>query len=217
MRSQDARTLARYAIGDASAAEAEAAFLNSLRDPGWMMKWFRLHHDKLTPLVSWTRKPAASIVDAIETIATQYEEVRAQDISRGSSTAAKMFSSGNWSQWQSDLLERVSIRLAETFVAPGLPTIAAAAIDSRCPGVSTCIRTLHSAWWSVIAPTPRRPKPSDFPDALHAAYAPYVDIFRGDAFMAPHVRNQVTRYETTVASTLAEVLPAIESRLRGAG
>lgn len=40
MRQDDARILARYAVGDAEKIEAERAFLASLQDPRWMMRWF---------------------------------------------------------------------------------------------------------------------------------------------------------------------------------
>lgn len=214
MRPQDARVLARYVVGDASSAEAEEAFLSSLRDPGWMMKWFRQHHEKLSPFIEWIRKPAASVVRSIEAVAGQADEIRARDASLGTSMAAEILSSQRWSRWQDELLENVVARLSETLVAPDLPKLAASAVDRACPGIAACIRSLHAAWWSVITPTPRRPKLSDFPDALHAAYAPYVDIFRADAFMAPHIRSQVNRHGTTVASKLMDVFPAIEDRLR---
>jgi hypothetical protein len=84
-----------------------------------------------------------------------------------------------------------------------------ALVDTHCPGISTAIRSLHSAWRSITFENPRKPKESDFVDALHAAYAPYVDVFRADGFMANHVAKQVARFGTTVVpklSSLPEVL-----------
>lgn len=60
-----ARVLARYVAGDATAADATAAFQSCLRDPRWMMQWFEKHHDELTPFVAWARGPAARITGSV--------------------------------------------------------------------------------------------------------------------------------------------------------
>lgn len=46
MKLDNARVLARYVVGDATEIEATNAFLESLRDPHWMMLWFREHHEE---------------------------------------------------------------------------------------------------------------------------------------------------------------------------
>ena len=116
MRPDDARVLARFVVGDATAAEANAAFLETLRDPRW-------------------------------------------------------------------------------------------------PGLSVGVRSLLSAWRSSLtAMTPRAPKNSDFPDAVHAMYAPYVQIFRADAFMAPHIQKLTKRFGTAVVSKLEELPSTIQEQ-----
>ena len=67
--------------------------------------------------------------------------------------------------------------------------LSAASIDHSCPGLACGIRSLHSAWWTVTSATPRRPQLSDFPDALHAMYAPYVDVFLGRFLHGPLHRS----------------------------
>lgn len=85
-------------------------------------------------------------------------------------------------------------------------------IDSGCPGFSTGLRTLFSAWWQSIVDAPRTPLASDYLDAMHAMYAPYVDVFRTDAFMAPHV-TKFTKSRTSVISKLSELAAVIQRAL----
>ena len=76
MRQDAARVLARYDAGDASAANATAAFESCLRDPRWMMQWFEKHYDKLTPFVAWARGPAAQVTSKVLEMAKLVESTR---------------------------------------------------------------------------------------------------------------------------------------------
>ena len=57
------------------------------------------------------------------------------------------------------------------------------------------------------------PKKSDWVDSLHAMYAPYVDIFRTDSYMAPIVEAKVEKYGTTVVAKIGNLAEKIETRL----
>ncbi len=211
MRPVDARVLARYVAGTATAAEATAAFESSLRDPRWMMQWFDRHHDKLTPFVSWARGPAAQLTDKVREMARLVESMRANPLLT-EETLSSMYGPAKWEERQTTLLLGITNKLAGS-LKPGA-TLDIALIERHCPGISTAIRSMHAAWRSITFDSPRNPKESDFVDALHAAYAPYVDVFRADSFMAPHVAKQVARFGTTVAPKLS-LLPEI-LRQRGA-
>jgi hypothetical protein len=211
MRPDAARVFARYVVGNATAADATAAFESNLRDPRWMMQWFEKHHDKLTPFVSWARGPAALITDRVRELARLVESARANPFITEESLAS-MYGPAKWEEWQSSMLVGIANRFGEGLKPSAKLDIAL--VDTHCPGISTAIRSLHSAWRSITFENPRKPKESDFVDALHAAYAPYVDVFRADGFMANHVAKQVARFGTTVVpklSSLPEVL-----RQRGA-
>lgn len=206
MRPDAARTLARYVTGGATAAEATAAFESSLRDPRWMMQWFEQHHDSLTPFVSWARGPAANITDKMHELYRLVESARADPLITAECLSS-MCGPSKWEEWQASMLVGVANRFAE-HLKPGA-RLEVALVDAHCPGISTAIRSLHSAWRSITFESPRKPKESDFVDALHAMYAPYVDVFRADGFMANYVAKQVTRFGTVVVpklSSLPEVL-----------
>lgn len=209
MRPDAARVLARYIAGAATATDATAAFESSLRDPRWMMQWFEKHHDKLTPFVSWARGPAAELTDKVRELARLVESARRNSLMT-EETLASMYGPAKWEEWQASMLVGLANRLAED-LEPGAK-LDVLLIDSHCPGISATIRSLHSAWRSITFERPRKPKESDFVDALHAAYAPYVDVFRADGFMSNHVAKQVARFGTTVAPKLASLPEVLRQR-----
>jgi hypothetical protein len=213
MRPQDARIIARYIVDDATAAEATEAFRESLRDPRWMMRWFSMHHGQLTPFIEWVRGPANTILSSLSQMADHAESVRLFDQVLGTTNAEELFSSSQWREWQDQLLLSVATRLLRALLGQSNDVPTLSLIDEHCPGLSTGIRALHSAWWTVTSKTPREAKLSDFPDALHAMYAPYVQVFRADSFMAPYVARYARRFGTTVVPKLADLLPTLHALL----
>lgn len=214
MRHEDARTLGRYVVGDVSATDAREAFLNSLRDPRWMMQWFGRHHGKLTPFIEWVRTPARTMIESLNKIVEHAAKVRSIDNLLGTTIADEFFTSKQWTQWQDEVLSAVSMKLLQTLLNEFRDNVQSAMIDRCCPGLSTGIRSLHSAWWTATTKTPRPPRLSDFPDALHACYAPYVDVFRADSFMAPYIAKHASRYGTIVVPKLADLAPRLRELLQ---
>lgn len=209
MRPQDARVLSRYAVGDATPAEATAALRESLRDPHWMMLWFEKHHAKLTPFIDWVRSPAVEMKKNLDEMALQATSMRQLDLTFGTNFAEDYFASLKWAEMQEELLVRIAIRLSQPLGRSG-QELTSLIIDERCPGLSVGVRSLHSAWRSTTFTAPRKVKLSDFPDALHAMYAPYVDIFRADSFMAPLIQKHSHKFGTTIVSKVIGLPHAIE-------
>lgn len=188
MRSEDARVLRRYIVGDTSRDDAQNAFLNSLRDPNWMMQWFSEHHETLNPFIEWARAPSRSMFQAFSRLAESAAEIAGLDRELGLSHLNEITSSHNWREWQDEVVVSLARHLAKSQIDNDGTSITAAIIDSRCRGISTAIRSLHSALRDSAQRHARTPKESDFIDAMHSIYAPYVDIFRTDSFMAQHVK-----------------------------
>ena len=210
MRPQDARVLSRYVVGDATSAEATAALRESLRDPHWMMLWFEKHHAKLTPFIEWVRSPSVAMTKTLNEMAAHAASMRELDQALGTNFAEDSFSSARWAAMQEELLVRIATRLSQEFLGRSDLILESSIIDERCPGFSVGVRSLHSAWRSTTSATPRKGKLSDFPDALHAMYAPYVDVFRADSFMAPHIQKQSHKFGTTIVSKVGGLPRAIE-------
>lgn len=209
MRPEAARVLARYVAGDASAADATAAFESCLRDPRWMMQWFEKHHDKLTPFVAWARGPAAQIAGKVLDLARLVESARTNP-HLTEEFRASMYGPAAWEELQANMLVGIANKFCEGLKANAKLDIVL--IDKCCPGLSVAIRSLHSAWRSITFENQRKPKESDFVDALHAAYAPYVDVFRADGFMANYVSKHVERFGTTVVPKLSSLPDILERR-----
>lgn len=210
MRPDAARVLAQYSVGVATAGEATTAFESSLRDPRWMMQWFEKHYDKLTPFVAWARGPAGELTEKVLELSKLIESARANPLITGEELTS-MYSPAKWEEWQANMLEGIANRFADK-LKPGAK-LGVANIDKDCPGISIAIRSLHSAWRSITFEKPRKPKASDFVDALHAAYAPYVDVFRADGFMADHVAKQVAGFRTKVVPKLSSLPEVLRQRL----
>jgi hypothetical protein len=85
------------------------------------------------------------------------------------------------------------------------------------PGIATASAlTLHVAQRSARVRQSRAPKFSDFGDAYHAIYLPYVDVFRADAFIADVLRQCKLPFPTVVVDRFLDlpkrVQELIESR-----
>jgi hypothetical protein len=206
MRPQDAKILAQYALGQATSQEADSAFIESLRDPRWMMRWFAAHHDKLTPVTEWLRGPSRDMVAQMKELAVFVTELRRLESVSGGDLKADMLTRPGWQAKHDEVLLSLANRLREQF-HPGSPSVhQIALISSLCPGLSTAVGALYSALWDSVAVRPRTPKHSDFVDAVHAMYAPYSSIFRADRYMAPHIQKLVAHRAVKVVPQL-EALP----------
>jgi hypothetical protein len=210
MRPEDARVLSRYIAGDATAQEATKAFEASLRDPHWMMQWIGKNGELRNQFTNWIRGPAASMQGHLNEVVEQSSAVRKHDADFGASLADSLFSSHKWQDMQDELLRGIALRVSKALLDHDASDLEISSIDNYCPGLSVGIRSLHSAWRTSTTQRPRLPKSSDFPDGLHAMYAPYVDIFRADGFMAPHIAKTCGRFGTKVVSKLTQLPSAIQ-------
>jgi len=217
MRPEDARVLSRYAAGDATAKEAKTAFEESLRDPHWMMQWIGKNGALINQFTSWIRGPAASMHKHMNAVVQHSATVHRCDADFGTTLAYSFFSTSERLTQQDKLLQGIALRMSMELLKHDASELSVSSIDKDCPGLSVGIRSLHSAWWSTTSPRPRSPKLSDFPDGLHAMYALYVDIFRADTFMAPHIAKACNRFGTKVVSKLAHLPSAIHTLLSTRG
>lgn len=213
MRPQDARTLLRYVVGDATAREASDAFLESLRDPSWMMLWFVRHHEELTPFIKWVRGPSSKFLPALHQMAEVAASLRMSDAQEGTNLVDECLSAKMWKEHQDNLLQRIANEMVRDLVQRDGVALSPEAIDDRCPGLSVGFRSHHSACWTVTSGSPRKPKESDLADALHAVYAPYVDIFRADKFMAPFIERHLCGLPTRVVSKLSSLVSVIQQSI----
>ncbi len=210
MRPQDAQVIANYLQGKATATEADGAFLQSLRDPRWMMRWFHEHSDRLGAIGNWARGPAENLTLGFSKMIDAGNLVIEMEQSHGVDSGVGFLSSARWHAQSEELTVSVVNRLLQSF-HPGSPACNdARTINRYCPGISSLVRVALSSLRNSFGPTPRKLARSDFVDAMHAMYAPYCNVFRSDRYMAPIVAGEVEDYGTVVAGTLERVPSAIE-------
>jgi hypothetical protein len=220
MREQDALVLVNYVAGKATAAQAEDAFLASLRDPSWMVRWFHNHADKLSPFTDWVRGSSDSMLQTIQRVSggvtvlkAKAEQLRATGAVLGIPPPFPAVDAAWWLSQQDKLVVNVAKQLAARMCGILLEGHTPADVDKLAPSLATCIRVLHSSTWNSAGTTARQPKKSDWVDSLHSMYAPYVDIFRTDSYMAPIVEEKVKKYGTTVVAKIGNLAEQIETRL----
>lgn len=214
MRPEDADVLSQYILGKATTEEATSALMNSLRDPRWMMRWFATHHERLTPVIEWMRKPANDIAKSMKEVALRVVQMRNK---YASSTRVgileKFLSHDRWVEFQDEVLVNVVGKILSNFYPDCKVALTPQAIDAHCPGFATAIRSLHSSLWTAVGAQPRTPRDSDFLDSIHSMYAPYTTFFRTDRYMSTHIRKHALSYGTEVVSRLEDLVPQIEERL----
>lgn len=166
-----------------------------------------------TPFTRWVRAPGEHLASLADGMKDQVARLRAIDQMNGTRYSAEILSSQSWKDRCDQRLVEIATRIAHEALGLEDARVTLDGIERDCLGLSTCVRAIHAAWWQSMQAHPRSPSQSDFPDALHAMYAPYVDVFRADRFMAPHIRGLIATSGTTVVSKLSDLVPVVESRL----
>lgn len=209
MKPEYADVLHRYYRGTASKEDASAALENSLRDPCWMMRWFATTESLSEKLTKIIRGPGAEMAEHLKNMISIAHGIRENQ----PELSEKLFSR---SRWQSDVEKSIIRTFTNISESQGNYTSDAdcESIARYCPGFYTMISALYSSVWDNISdPRKKLPSNSQFPDAVHALYAPYVDIFRADRYMAPHISKYVQHRGTNVVSRLADLPNQIEKAI----
>ena len=217
MRPEHAEVMGRYALGKATEKDFNEALMDSLRDPRWMMKWFTTQHALSSPIADVVRKPGRELGQAMRSLA----EIAARwamtlhDAGLDTDPTGKRGEiTLRWQEMEERQLIAITQRLA-SWIGIELGELEARDVDTHCPGISTGIRSMYSSVWMNVGGG-RREKISDSQpvDALHACYAPYVQVFRADRFMAPHIQKQVGSAGTIVVPRLSQLVETLEKQLR---
>lgn len=218
MRPECADVMAQYAMGRASEAQFRQALIESLRDPRWMMRWFSNDHSMASPIAEIIRRPGRELGELMRILVkASLDYIAALMVwhSSGQNPAGRHGEvAKKWAEFQDRQLISIVSRLSEDWFHSHLTNFTTSQVMACCFGLSTTLGSLFSsAWENVGGGRKESPSDSQFVDALHAIYAPYVDIFRADRFMAPHIQKQVAAHGTTVVARLPQLVDVIEKRL----
>ncbi len=217
MRPEYADVMTRYAFGRATEREFHDALSNSLTDPRWMMKWFTTQHAISSPIADIVRKPGRELGNAMRALVGASEQM-INLLLESEPDVDPIAKSGQmtlrWREMEQGQLISLTRRLAN-LSGIDLGDCEVADIETCCPGLTSGVRSLYSSVWTNVGGG-RKEAPSDSQpvDAMHAFYAPYVDVFRADRFMAPHIQKQVKNHGTVVVSRLSQLLESLDKGLK---
>lgn len=205
------RALLQHAVQEISDDQLNQSFVRGLSRPTAFLQYLLSTNKACEQFSEIVRLSSASMCEAVLTLIKATQEIR--KIEQEAEEASSVINARQWRATGEWGLMNVFASLAEHLVPDASRQLTLTDVESGAPGFTTMIRTAYSAIWSSAQAQPRMPKQSDFVDALHASYAPYVDIFRTDQFMTPHVKNAVSRYGTEVVGRLSALPGAIDRRL----
>ena len=193
--------MVKYSLGQATEEDFCKALMDTLIDPRWMMKWFSTEHGMSSPLADVVRRPGRELGQAMRSlveISTRWANSLQASGLDADPTGKNGEIATQWRSMERQLLVSIAQQKANA-IGIQLNGYEAEDVMVFCPGLTACIRSLYSSAWANIGEG-RKEEPSDSQpvDALHALYAPYVQIFRADRFMAPHIQKQVASTKTLV-------------------
>jgi hypothetical protein len=209
----------RYALGQAGRDEATEAMRVSLRDPNRLMRWFVANPEMAAPLADMVREPGRTLGSAMRSLVALAAQLKASDSEVLSNeilpSIAPLTDKVAWENWVSGHVESAVRGIALKGGVRLEGAIPANELALYCPGIDATVRCMLSSVWDNVGGARRQlPSDSQFPDAMHAMYAPYIDVFRADSYMAPHIRMQVERHGTQVVAKLRD-LPGVLESMRG--
>ena len=220
--------------------QAMNACHRALANPTFIMQRFASDFDKLDGVTEWLRQGGIDFAEKLgsSTSAAQdllraftlhdiAKEAEIEEIQNPVLKAERMSEfvaekqtrqalvTNSWNKMQKSMLVDICTRIAEKNGVSSAKD--ATTLLTQCPGISTAIAIfMYAAKRSALPTESRTLSASDFGDAMHGIYAPYVDIFRTDVFMADAVAKAVKLHGTKVARRLSEVPSLIEQHLHSA-
>jgi hypothetical protein len=211
----DADFFNKFSLGMKKREELSAYILRRLRDPTFLIQMRPSNYNGFNDLFEWMRSTSKSfhetlsrVIEALQTMCAHAEDGEA---------AARLIASFS----SDDGLQYYAVQLYE-HLARSLLTHAEVGIIEKlkfdefirfAPGSYTFVFVAMNAVCRSFTKSPRRPKQSDMVDMFHSFYAPYVDIYRTDGFMAPITEKYVKRFDTTVVGKLPDLIEAVQKAL----
>lgn len=227
-------TLVTFARTGVGRRVAEASLRRVLTDPSWIVERLATGSGDLGAALGWLRPAGAKLAQTLGDIAKQMIEVD-QQLDRTLSAQRADLDCTLDLDWKSALLEKNSAlaqglrdqkkqrwknlvlsstnALAENACAdtdfPFQKALTGTEARERFPGIFTAVSVgLHSTQ-RAAATNGRNIAISDYGDMLHAVYAPYVDLYRPDAFMKDAISRAII-CKNAVVPRLTDLPDAID-------
>ncbi|MEV1965827.1 hypothetical protein ABZR56_05110 [Pseudomonas aeruginosa] len=211
MRKRDAAVLKRYVLGTATRAQADQAFLESLRDPTFMSQWFIHNHHQLGAVVEWIRKPAQQILASCQQTLDDLNDQLAQLSKSEHAEAMHSVRGERWTKLKKQGMLDIVNHLLESLLPEASKCEDASLIERYCPGLFVCVNAFYTSLHKSFGENGRKPKASDFVDLIHALYIPYVSYFRADRYMCGVLQPLAEACGTEVVASPAAIIESLDA------
>ena len=203
----------QWAAGEIDVKQANERVILSFQDAEWLASTAKYDMKLISIFQKGIREPARTAATAMLNFINNIAANRA-----GSNVDSKKKSALDRVSWESLRRQIIASNIEGVAEYCGLEVDNDLSVDiirKFCPGQYVMHSALHSSVGdSIFGNRKSEPDSNQYTDAMHASYAPYVDIFRADKFMSPHIRSQLIENGTVVVRLLADVNKAIEDKLK---
>lgn len=232
------RDFHQYCLSGAKRHEVEVAIHRIFSDPRWIIEHLASPSEDALKVMAWLRDSGTGVAELFAGVAAKIKAFRLKQARLADNlvtewpgshepvidealnkhaTALRQrsanFEKTQWSRMQISSVNTLVDRIATDDSVSATKADTLADCRLRYPGINAFVASsLHSARQASTV-SPRDPQVSDHGDALHALYAPYVDIFRADVFMADTIEESATSSGTRVVRRLIDLPDVIESML----
>lgn len=205
-----------------------------LANPAWFMRRYAENPEKMKAIVEWLReggpnfvtKMSAAVAQAQDLFASRSasneefekaianiedDELRKHLLREHKSTQQALDSriKNDKNRLEESVLRKLTGETKETG-----STLTLDQVRDLYPGTAAMLATgMHATRRAMDQNNPRPLQDSDFGDAMHAVYAPYVDIYRTDAFMAEGIEKMLRMRGTNVVRNLLQLPEEIRAAL----
>lgn len=164
-------------------------------------RWYEFSWDEATQLSSFLREIGGGLLISLELL--KNKSIELYDIYKSEGFSDNQIKNKMNESYDS-LLHSLPRSLIKRICENNASSISQEVNWTLCPSLLT-LTTLSVHLAKVNSSTRRKPKVSDFGDILHAAYLPYVDIFRADGNTALIIKQANLPFKTKVVSKLTDL------------
>jgi hypothetical protein len=172
--------------------------------------WHTKRWDDMNPIISWLRRHGSSMGEMLHSWRTKFQD-HIEEGKRLGVSHREM--EGLVAKLNSDLKIRIPKEVVNGIC--DVPSDAVPLNWENTPGVLIFSGIAVNLTQNSVTALkhPRSPRVSDFGDMLHAVYAPYVDVFRTDAFAAAQLKRVIRGAKVEIVSNMINLKGAIEAGL----
>ena len=218
-KTKPSQMIRNHLLGKITHAELENYLFENGADPTNLAEFTIDQVEDGLSKFQWLRKGGASFVDGVKELLSLVDKIESFDKENGSARSRKEIVNDyglDFSSLRQKMLEKCWADYKDSFRRHKLTH---SKFKTRCegaelgtlPSIDIVVQILPAYMEQLITKNRTKLLSSDFGDIAHAAYLPYVDIFRADRTMTHLFRDIADKYGTKVVRTLRELVVELEN------